>query len=60
MATKKELIEMLKVFDDDAVVVCMDSCGGWDNIEYVKEEGSSIAIVFGGGSPFSDETLEKC
>ena len=55
MATKKELIEMLDGFDDDAVVICMDSNGGWDNIEYVNEYGSSIAIVFGGGSPFNDE-----
>jgi len=55
MATKKELIEMLEEFDEDAVVVCMDTSGGWDNIECVKQNGSSIAIVFGGGSPFSDE-----
>ena len=55
MATKKELIDMLGDFDDDAVVICMDTNGRWDNIEYVKEDGCSIAIVFGGGSPFNDE-----
>lgn len=55
MATKKELIEMLDKFDDDAVVICMDASGGWDNIEYVKSDGASIAIIFGGGSCFSGE-----
>ena len=56
MATKKEVIDMLEEYDDDAVVICKDaSGGGWDNIEDVKQDGSSIAIIFGGGSPFSDE-----
>jgi hypothetical protein len=53
--TKKELIEALQLFNDDDVVVCMDEHGGWDNIQYLKETGSTIVIVFGGGSPFSDE-----
>ena len=53
--TKKELLKALENFDDDAVVICMDEEGGWDNILHVIEVGSSIAIVFGGGSPFSDE-----
>jgi hypothetical protein len=55
MATKKELIEMLKDYDDDAIVVCMDESGGWDNIQHIEDFGSSVAIIFGGGSPFSDE-----
>ena len=55
MATKKEVIDMLEEYDDDAVVICKDASGGWDNIKDVKQDGSSIAIVFGGGSPFSDE-----
>jgi len=55
MATKKELIDMLEEYDDDAVVICKDASGGWDNIKDVKQDGSSIAIIFGGGSPFSDE-----
>lgn len=55
MATKKELIEMLAEYDEDAVVICIDENGGWDNIQMVKQDGSSIAIVFGGGSPFTDE-----
>jgi hypothetical protein len=33
----------------------MDSSGGWDNIEEVKKSGEAINIIFGGGSPFSDE-----
>ena len=54
--TKSELIKELEGFaDDDAVVVCMDKSGGWDNIESVVKDGSSINIVFGGGSPFSSE-----
>ncbi len=53
--TKKELIKELERFDDDACVVCMDDDGGWDNISEVDEWGASIAIIFGGGSPFSDE-----
>ncbi len=52
--TKKELIKALNDFDEDDVVVCMDEQGGWDNIDHVKKDGSSVAIVFGGGSPFSD------
>lgn len=57
--TKKELAEALVHFDDDAVVVCMDCNGGWDNIETVEKFGASTAIVFGGGSPFRDEHDDK-
>jgi len=39
----------------DDVVVCMDEQGGWDNVSHLKKDGSVFAIVFGGGSPFSDE-----
>ena len=53
--TKKELLKALEKLYDDAVVICMDDNGGWDNILHVIEVGSSIAIVFGGGSPFSDD-----
>lgn len=49
-----ELIKELEQFDDDDIVICMDDNGGWDNVEYVIQDGSSVAIVFGGGSPFSD------
>jgi hypothetical protein len=55
MATKRELLEMLEEFDDDVVVICKDEFGGWDNIIEVKKEGGSCVILFGGGSPFSDE-----
>lgn len=54
--TKTELIAALEPFDEDAVVVCMDDTGCWDNIEKVVKFGNgAIAIIFGGGSPFSDE-----
>lgn len=52
---KKELIKALDEFDEDDVVICMDEKGGWDNILEVKQNGSSIAIVFGGGSPFEND-----
>lgn len=52
--TKKELIKALEPFDEDAVVICEDETGGWDNIQEVKQNGV-IKIIFGGGSPFSDE-----
>lgn len=55
MATKLELLKMLEKFNDDDVVICMDESGGWDNIIEVKKIKGSIAIIFGGGSPFSDE-----
>jgi hypothetical protein len=55
VATKKELIEMLKDFDDDDIVIVMDEIGGWDNVSGVEGSGGQIAICFGGGSPFSDE-----
>ena len=52
---KKELIEALETVDDYSVIVCMDDQGCWDNIEEVKSLGWCTAIIFGGGSPFSDE-----
>ena len=55
MATKKDLLKMLDDFKDDQVVIIMDEKGGWDNVQEVKSAGACIAIVFGGGSPFSDE-----
>lgn len=56
--TKEHLVKILEKFNDDDIVICMDQSGGWDNIEEVKQDGGSIAIVFGGGSPFSDEQLD--
>ena len=53
--TKKELLKALENYRDDACVICRDESGGWDNIIEVVPDGCSIAIVFGGGSPFSDE-----
>jgi hypothetical protein len=53
--TKKELLKALDGYDDDSIVVCRDDQGGWDNIMRVEPDGCSIAIVFGGGSPFRDE-----
>jgi len=53
--TVRELIRELTAHYRDKVVVCSDDDGGWDNIQEVKDDGSTIHIVFGGGSPFSDE-----
>jgi hypothetical protein len=53
--TKADVLKNLEEFADDAVVVCMDEEGGWDNIQSIEKDGSGIKIVFGGGSPFSDE-----
>jgi len=53
--TVSELIRELTAHDRDKVVVCSDDGGGWDNIQEVKDDGGTIRIVFGGGSPFSDE-----
>ena len=53
--TASELIRELTGLDRDKVVICADEDGGWDNIQEVKEVGGHIQIVFGGGSPFSDE-----
>ena len=52
---KSELIKALAQFDDDEVVVCADEAGVWDNIEEVRRVNGTPTIVFGGGSPFSDE-----
>ena len=57
--TVKDLITELRKQDEDAVAICMDEGGGWDNIEEVITNGSSVAIVFGGGSPFSDDQDAK-
>lgn len=54
--TRTELIESLVFsFDEDEVIVISDEKGGWDNIQEVTRVDGFAAIVFGGGSPFSDE-----
>ena len=53
--TQKELVRALDPFNDDAVIVCADENNGWDNIIQVKIINNMPSIVFGGGSPFSDE-----
>lgn len=53
--TKAELIKSLEDIDDDDVIVCADENGGWDNIIEIGKVGETPAIIFGGGSPFSDE-----
>lgn len=60
--TKKELIKALydSKIKDDEVIVCADENGGWDNIIEVgytsdRYNNKTPAIIFGGGSPFSDE-----
>ena len=53
--TKKELLEALERFGDDEVIVCADESGAWDNIERVTRLNGTPTIVWGGGSPFSDE-----
>jgi len=51
----EQLIEKLKAMPQEDVVICQDESGGWDNIKEVHSNGSTVNIVFGGGSPFSDE-----
>lgn len=53
--TKKELIKAMDHIEDDEVIVCADENGGWDNIKKIGKVNGSPAIIFGGGSPFSDE-----
>ena len=53
--TKKELMEALEGYRDDAVVICRDSDGGWGGVVSVEPDGAGIAIVFGDGSSFSFE-----
>ncbi len=53
--TIKDLIASLVIYHEDAIVICKDDNDCWDNIERVVQDGSCVAIVFGGGSPFSDE-----
>jgi len=57
--TVNELMRKLAMHDRDKVVVCADEGGGWDNIQEVKDEGATVRIVFGGGSPFSDERSQR-
>jgi hypothetical protein len=59
MMTKRDLNVAMEGIDDDEVVVCADQNGGWDNIIGVGEVGGIPAIIFGGGSPFSDERREQ-
>lgn len=53
--TVSELRKSLAQCDDDSIVVCMDESGGWDNILSVECGLGSVVIMWGGGSPFSDE-----
>ena len=53
--TKKELLQQLEPFNDDDIIIVVDETGGWDNIKEIEKEGCCINIIFGGGSPFSDE-----
>ena len=54
--TVKHLISKLQEIDDnDAVVICKDWQGGWDNIQKVEFDGAVVSIIFGGGSPFSSD-----
>ncbi len=52
--TVKELRAALSECDDNAVVICMDENGRWDNV-YTVETRAIVRIRFGGGNPFSDE-----
>jgi len=53
--TKKELINAMDHIENDEVIVCADGNGGWNNIKKIGKAGETPAIIFGGGSPFSDE-----
>jgi hypothetical protein len=53
--TKIELLRALQQFGDDEVIVCADESGCWDNIERVERVNNTPTIIWGGGSPFSDE-----
>ena len=57
--TKAELIYALRDWDDDDVVVGQYEDTGWDNIIRVDHLMGNLrsgpCIIFGGGSPFSDE-----
>lgn len=55
--TKQELIKALDQFGDDEVIVCAyEDDLAWDNIQQVcRANGQMPTIIFGGGSPFSDE-----
>ena len=53
--TKAGLLKALENTPDDEIIVVQGREGGWDNIEEVKQQGGTTAIIFGGGSPFSDE-----
>ena len=53
--TKKELIKALKDVDEDTCLICKDTFGGWDNIIRIESYGAKTAIIFGGGSPFTNE-----
>jgi len=51
----KQLIHKLQEMDEEAIVICKDWQGGWDNIEKVEFDGVVVSVIFGGGSPFSSD-----
>lgn len=56
MMTKKELIRALADVPEDTLLVCQMEDGGWDNIQDILYDfDGTCIIVFGGGSPFSNE-----
>ncbi len=51
----EQLIEVLKEMPQENVAICQGEDGGWGNIKGVRVDGLIVRIIFGGGSPFSDE-----
>ena len=51
----KQLIRKLQEMDEEAVVICKDEQGGWDNIRKVEFDGVVVSVIFGGGSPFKSD-----
>lgn len=54
----KQLMAVLKDFDEESVVTCGD-LGSWSNIEYVVQDGSCIKIIMSSNAVFSDDCASE-
>ena len=49
------MLNLMAAGKADQVVICQGEDMGWDNIKEIHDNGVTVNIVLGGGSPFSDE-----
>lgn len=52
--TKADILKRLEPMDDDKVIVFVDGCGGWSNIENLVERDCTIELTIEETPLFAD------